>query len=63
MTMESHKVKTALLILAFCFACLAVVVAQAIISVCRMSLTLQEQVAVRGTPIITRVKFSKCHHK
>ena len=61
--MDSHKVETVLLVLAFCFTCLAVVVAQAIVTVCRMLLTLQERVAVRGTPIVTRVKFGKYCHK
>jgi len=62
-TMESHKIETALLVLGFCFACIAVVALQAIITVSHMTLTLQEQVAVRATPIVTRVKFGKCHRK
>jgi len=61
--MASHTMETALLVLAFVFACMAVVVAQAIITICHMSLTLQEQVMVRGTPIVIQVKFSKCHRE
>jgi len=61
--MESHKLETALLVFGFCFACIAVVALQAIIMVSCMTLTLQEQVAVQATPIVTRVKFGKCHHK
>ena len=62
-TMESHIIETSLLVLGFCFACVAVIVLQVIVSICRMTLTLQEQVAVQATPIVTRVKFSKCRHK
>jgi len=61
--MVSHTMETALLVVAFLFACVAIVMAQAIITVCHMSLTLQERVAVQGTPIVTRVKFGKCRHK
>jgi len=61
--MAFHMMETALLVLAFGFACVTVVVAQAIITVCHMSLTLQEWVAVQGTPIVTWVKFGKCHCK
>jgi len=61
--MESHKIKTALLVFGFCFACIAVVVLQAIIMVSHMTLTLQKWVAVQATPIVTRVKFGKCHCK
>ena len=56
-------IKTTLLVLGFCFACVVVVALQAIIMVCRMTLTLQEQVAVQATPIVMRVKFGKCRHK
>ena len=62
-TMESHTIESALLVLGFCFACVAVVALQAIIMVSHMTLTLQEQVAVRATPIVTRVKFGKCCYK
>ena len=74
--MASHQIKTALLVLAFIVACrsshptpdlpanrMAAVTLQVIISVCWMSLDLQEWVVVRGAPIMTRVKFGKCHHK
>ena len=62
-SMESHMIETALLVLDFFFLCLAVVAVQAIISVSHLSLELQEQVAVQDTPIVTRVKFGKCHRK
>jgi len=61
--MESHTIQTALLVLGFCFACVAVVALQAIIMVSRMTLTLQERVAVWATFIMTRVKFGECRRK
>jgi len=61
--MASHQIETALLVLAFIVACLAAISLQAIVMVCRISLDLQERVAVHGAPIVTRVKFSKCRHK
>ena len=61
--MASHQIETALLILAFIIACMAAIALHAFMVVCRMSLDLQEQVAVRGTPIVTRVKFGKCCRK
>jgi len=61
--MESHMIEMTLLVLGFCFACVAVVALQAIITVSHMTLTLQEWVAVRATPIMMRVKFGKCHRK
>jgi len=61
--MASHQIKTALLILATIIAIMAGIALYAFTAVCRMSLDLQEQVAVRGTPIMTRVKFGKCHRK
>jgi len=60
--MESHMIKTALLILSFGL-CIVVLILQEILSVCHLYLDLQEQVAVQGTPIVTKVKFGKCHHK
>ena len=61
--MVSHQIEMALLILAFVVACMATIALYAFMAVCRMSLDLQEWVAVRGTPIVTRVKFSKCRRK
>jgi len=61
--MASHQIETALLVLAFIVACTAAVALYAFTAVCRMSLNLQEQVAVRGTPIVTWVKFGKCRRK
>jgi len=58
--MASHQVKTALLVLAFVVACMAAITLQAIVMVCRMSLDLQERMAVHGAPIVTQVKFGKC---
>jgi len=62
-SMASHQIETALLVLAFIIAAMAAVALHAFAVVCRMSLDLQEQVVVRGTPIVMRVKFSKCRHK
>jgi len=61
--MASHQVETALLVFAFLAAFMAAVALFAFARVCRMSLDLQERVVVRGTPIVTRVKFGKCHRK
>jgi len=61
--MASHQVETALLVLAFTVLFMAAAALYTFAGVCRMSLDLQERVAVRGTPIITRVKFSKCRCK
>jgi len=61
--MASHQIETALLVLAFIIACMAAIALHAFTAVCRMSLDLQERVAVRGTPIMMRVKFGKCHCK
>jgi len=61
--MASHQIETALLILSLVVVFMAATALYAFAGVCRMSLDLQEQVAVRGTPIVTRVKFGKCHHK
>jgi len=58
--MASHQVETALLVLALVLVAVVGAVAYVFSSVCWMSLTLQERVAVRGTPIVTRVKFGKC---
>ena len=58
--MASYQIETALLVLAFIVACMAALALHAFAVVCRMSLDLQECVAVRGTPIVTRVKFGKC---
>jgi len=61
--MASHQIETALLVFAFMVACLAAITLQTIVMVCRLSLDLQEWMAVHGAPIITRVKFGKCRHK
>jgi len=61
--MASHQIETALLVLAFIVAVMAAFTLHAFAVVCWMSLDLQEQVAIRGTPIITRVKFGKCRRK
>jgi len=61
--MASHQIETVLLVLAFIAVCVAVFALHAFTRVCRMSLDLQERVAVRGTPIVTRVKFGKCRRK
>jgi len=61
--MASHQVEMILLALACVAAFMAAIALYAFMAVCRMSLDLQEQVAIRGTPIVTRVKFGKCHHK
>jgi len=61
--MASYQIETALLILAFVAALLAATALYAFAVVCRMSLDLQERVAVRETPIVTRVKFGKCRRK
>jgi len=60
---SGEEVETALLILAFIVACMAAIALQMIITVCWMSLDLQEQGAVHDVPIVMRVKFGKCHHK
>jgi len=61
--MAFHQLETALLILSLVVACLAGFALYAFTVVCRMSLDLQERVAVRGTPIMMRVKFGKCCRK
>jgi len=61
--MASHQVETALLILAFVVVFMAAAAVYAFVGVCWMSLDLQERVAVRGTPIVTRVKFGKCRRE
>ena len=61
--MASYQVKTALLALSFIVALAAALALFAFTAVCRMSLALQEWVAVWGTPIVTRVKFGKCCRK
>jgi len=61
--MGSHQIETALLILAAIIFCAVAVTLHAFMVVCQMSLDLQERVAVHGTPIVTRVKFSKCRCK
>ena len=61
--MASHQIKTALLLLAVVAVFMAAAALYAFARVCRMALDLQERVAVRGTPIVMRVKFGKCRHK
>ena len=61
--MASHQVETALLLLALVVVFMVAAALYAFAGVCRMSLDLQERVAVRGTPIVTRVKFGKCRRK
>ena len=61
--MASYQVETVLLVLATVVALSIAAALYAFALVCQMSLDLQEQVAVRGTPIVTRVKFGKCRHK
>ena len=61
--MASHQIETTLLVLAFVVVFMAAVALYAFTAVCRVSLDLQERVAVRGTPIVTRVKFGKCRRK
>jgi len=61
--MASYQVETVLLVLVFIVAFSAAAALYAFMLVCRMSLDLQERVAVRGTPIVTRVKFGKCRRK
>ena len=61
--MASHQIETALFLLAVViFGALAAAML-AFAGVCRLALDLQERVAVRGTPIVTRVKFGKCRPK
>jgi len=61
--MASYQVETFLLILALIVVSMVAGALYALTQICRMSLDLQERVAVRGTPIVTRVKFSKCRCK
>ena len=61
--MASHQIEIALLVLAFIAAFMAAVALYAFAAVCRMSLDLQERVAVRDTLIVTGVKFGECRHK
>jgi len=56
-------IETALPILGFGFLCAAVVCLQAMLSACQMTLELQEQVAVHGTPIVVQMLFDKCYRK
>jgi len=62
-SMASHQVELVLLILSIMVVFTAAFALYAFTAVCRMSLDLQEQVAVWGTPIVMRVKFGECHHK
>jgi len=62
-SMEFHMIKTTLLILGFSLLCATVLVVLGILSTCQMTLDLQEQVVMWGTPIVMRVKFCKCHRK
>ena len=61
--MASHQLETAFLILSLVVACLTGFALYAFMAVCQMSLDLQEWVVVRGTSIVMRVKFGKCHRK
>jgi len=61
--MASHQIETALLVLALIIASMAAIALHAFMAVYQMFLDLQEQVAVHGAPIVTRVKFGKCRHK
>ena len=61
--MVSFQVETALLVLLIGVALAVTAALYAFATVCRMSLDLQERVAVRGTPIVMRVKFGKCCRK
>jgi len=62
-SMASHQVETFLVVLALIVAMMAAAALYMFAAVCRMFLALQERVAVRGTPIVTRVKFGKCRRK
>ena len=61
--MASYQIETVLLFLALVVVFSAAGALYALAQICRMSLDLQERVVVRGTPIVTRVKFGKCHRK
>ena len=61
--MASYQIETAFLVLAFTAAFMAAAALYAFAMVCWMSLDLQEWVAVRGTPIVTKVKFGKCRRE
>jgi len=61
--MASYQIEAVLLVLALIVAVVAAFALYAFTVVCRMSLELQEQVVVRGTTIVTRMKFGKCRHK
>jgi len=61
--MASYQVETALIVLSLLVALVGAIALYAFATVCRMSLDLQEWVAIRGTPIVTRVKFGKCRCK
>ena len=58
--MESHMMETALLVFGFGLLCITMMTIQGILSLCQMSLDLQEQVAVWGTLFMARMKFGKC---
>ena len=61
--MAFHQIETVLLILSLVIVFMAAAALYAFARVCQLSLDLQERVAVRGTPIVTRVKFGKCRRK
>ena len=61
--MASHQIETALFFLAVVVLCALAAAVLAFAGVCRLALDLQERVSVRGTPIVTRVKFGKCRRK
>jgi len=61
--MASYQIETALIALTLLVVLVGALALHAFVAVCRMSLDLQEWVAVRGTPIVTRVKFGTCSCK
>ena len=60
---SSHYIEAAFFFLTVVVLCTLAAAVLAFAGVCRLALDLQERVSVRGTPIVTRVKFSKCRLK
>jgi len=61
--MASHQIETALLVLAVVVLFVVSAAVLAFAGVCRLALDLQERVSVRGTPVVTKVRFGKCRRE
>ena len=62
-SMASHQIETVFFLVAVVVVSAIAAALYTLAGVCRMTLDLQERVAVRGTPVVVRVKFGKCRLK